>query len=199
MFIALTGTPGTGKSTVSIELERNGYQVLDLNQIAIERHLLTNFDDMRHTYEIDIDALNDYLLGLFEKNNDQHSIAKKNKYQNVSKNKENTIFLEGHISHLLDFIDLVIILRCNPVVLHKRLELKKWSKKKILENLEAEVVDVITFECVDNYDNNKIFEIDTTNSTPEKVVDDIISILAGSGTEFLPGNIDWSEEILKWY
>ena len=183
MIVALTGTPGTGKTTVSKQLQTEGYTVLALNEMAKEHNLLLDYDKERDTYEVNIDGLNKHIK------------------EQLKTIEYDTIFLEGHVSHLLELSELVIILRCHPNVLKKRLSAKSWSENKILENLEAEAVDSITIECVNNYKQDKIFEVDTTSESPKEIVQRIVAIVKCEvdSNEYLPGRIDWSEEILKWY
>lgn len=111
-------------------------------------------------------------------------------------NKGKIIIVEGHLAHLLS-VDTVIVLRCSPKILGKRLKKKKYNKKKIMENIEAEAVDVITVESLERY--KKVYEINTTNINQEKVAEDVESILGGKFKNYKVGNIDWSGEILEWY
>jgi adenylate kinase len=108
-------------------------------------------------------------------------------------------FLESHLAHLLARVDLVIILRCHPDELRHRLETKDWPENKIMENLEAEAVDAITIECINKYEKDNLFEIDTTHLEPKKVMETILGISNGTNIGNKPGKIDWSEEIMKWY
>jgi adenylate kinase len=185
MNIALTGTPGTGKSTVSKQLRKSGYTVHDLNEIVISNGLTISYDESRETQEVDLEGLNNYI---------KHNIITKNNGPS-----SDFIFFEGHLAHLIDNVELVIVLRCHPDELNKRLNEKDWNKLKIRENLEAETVDTITIECVIRFGENKVFEIDTTSKTQDKIQDIILNIIKGNTENYKPGNIDWSEEILKWY
>lgn len=179
MIVALTGTPGTGKSSVSKHLRNDGYEVLDINEIVLTENFVTAYDDTRKTSEVDLEALN--------------------KYMGECITSGDPVILEGHLAHLLSIIDQVIVLRCHPDELQRRLNDKGWSEAKIRENLEAEVVDSITIECLNTYDRDKIFEIDTTKDSPEKTMEKILDIISGRVEGYAPGRIDWSEEILKWY
>ena len=58
---ALTGTPGTGKSSVSEELRSRGYDVVDGKRFIIEHGLMGALDEARDTHEVDLDLLNDAL------------------------------------------------------------------------------------------------------------------------------------------
>ena len=188
MIVALTGTPGTGKSTVGKQLEDHGYTVISLNELAKSQNLLLAYDKRRATHEVDLDGLDDHLAKLFA---DQTA------------NDKPVTVLESHIAHLLSMTELVLILRCHPDQLRVRLGAggKAWHEDKIRENLEAEALDVITIECVEHYPEDKIFELDTTNEPPSKTAQRIIEIISSGGCtdDYRPGNIDWSEEILKWY
>jgi adenylate kinase len=97
-------------------------------------------------------------------------------------------------------MDKVIILRCHPRVLRKRLGKKKWRKQKIQENVDAEAIDVVLSETAHRYSAEDIFEIDTTNRTVEKVAAAIETIVKKNFQpikKYRLGQIDWSEEIVK--
>ena len=180
MIIALSGTPGTGKSSISAFLQNKEYETVSLNEIALENNFILGIDKERNSKILDIDKLDDY-------------IAKNYKDKNL-------VFIEGHSSHLLTNVDKVIILRCHPKKLEKRLEEKGWKKEKIRENVEAEILDVILCEAVEIHHEKNIFQIDTTEESAEVVASLIIEIIKNN---FQPmkkyniGNIDWSEEILN--
>jgi adenylate kinase len=184
MIIALSGTPGTGKTAVSEQLRKKGYKVIDINKIAQEQNFFTEYDRSRETHEVDLGGLNEYL---------------RKELPELAASGSTPLFLEGHLAHLFDFIDFVIILRCALDVLQERLNSKNWHEKKILENLEAEALDVITIEAVEKYGEDKVFEVDTSNVSIDIVLEKIQKIIEGDTDEFKPGKIDWSEEILKWY
>jgi adenylate kinase len=102
----------------------------------------------------------------------------------------------GHLSHLVG-ADLIVVLRCRPSVLEERLKGRRYSQAKVRENMEAEGCDVILIEAMEG--SAPVFEIDTTERTPEQVADAIGEILAGEKEKYEPGHIDWSEEVLGWY
>lgn len=182
MLIALSGTPGTGKSSVSALLKKEGYYIINLNELAINKGFVNRTKNRIDPKIIDIKKLNNY----------------------IGKNYRNDIlfFIEGHASHLLKVVDKVIILRCHPKILKTRLEKKKWNKVKINENIEAETIDIILCEAVEFHHEDDIFEIDTTDKKIRTVLLSIIEIIKSN---FIPlkkyhiGKIDWSEEILNNY
>ncbi|RLF29867.1 MAG: NMP kinase [Thermoplasmata archaeon] len=175
MLVAVTGTPGTGKSILCDYLEKKGYTILRLNEIALNNNFISGFDKKRNCYIIDVDKLSKYI---------------KDKY----KDYKGIIFLDGHFSHLLENLDKIIILRTKPVELKKRLLKKKWKKEKIRENLEAEILDIITLEALEKHSINKIYEIDTTREEIQKLGKITLNIIHGrfkNDKTYAVGNINW--------
>jgi len=170
MRIAISGTPCTGKTEVSKLLSKKlNYQLISINEFAEELDAFVGYDKKMESRILDLDKLK----------------------KEMKKNKGDFI-LEGHTSHLFP-MDLVIVLRCNPEILKKRLE-KRYpnNKLKVQENLEVEILGVITSEAVAN--NKKVYEIDTSNKSVEKSVDDVSNILKGKTKSFQVGKISWLEK-----
>ena len=55
MIIALTGTPGTGKTSISNILQKKGFKIIDLNEIACEKGFLIGRDEKRDSNIVDIE------------------------------------------------------------------------------------------------------------------------------------------------
>jgi len=180
MRIGLSGTPGTGKTSVASLLQKKGFTVLSVNDLASTHGFYQGIDKKRNTKILDLARINIYIRRL--------------------EPSSEFLFIEGHAAHLLTAVDKVILLRCHPQVLQKRLQQKGWSQKKIQENVDAEILDIILCEATDNHLKRDLFEIDTTEKTVKEIVTIILKILKNN---FKPtktysiGQIDWSEEILK--
>ncbi len=180
MYIALTGTPGIGKTSVSDVLRQKGFEVVDINKVAVKNNFFVGVDKERDSKIVDINKINNYI---------------KKHYP-----KENTIFFDSHISHLLKSVEKVILFRCHPDDLAKRIRNKKWKKEKIKENIEAEMLDVILCEALEHHSKENVFEIDTTNESIDEVASSAIEIIENkfkNMKKYKIGNIDWSEEILR--
>ncbi|MDR3075294.1 MAG: adenylate kinase family protein [Candidatus Methanoplasma sp.] len=175
MMIAITGTPGTGKTHLSKELTKRGYKVLDLNDHIRRNGLLEDKDEERDTYCVDVDSLDISL--------DEH------------RTKDLT-FIEGHISHCVS-CDMAIVLRCSPDILAERLKCRGYSDGKVAENVQAEILDVILCEASEA--DMPVYELDSSDDSPESIADKVTDILAGNTDKYRPGNIDWTGELEKWF
>jgi len=166
MIIAVTGTPGVGKTTVSKLLaEKLGYEHVNLRDYALEKDI----GEMKgEELEVEVDEL----VYNFERD---------------FKGKD--IVVDGHLSHFLP-ADLVVVLRAHPRLIGERLKERGYSREKVGENVEAELVDVILVEALE--ENENVIEVDTTGKTPEEVVDEILELIE-KGVKKRVGLVDWSE------
>jgi len=171
MLVAVTGTPGTGKTSVCKLLK--GVTVIDLRTLAEDHSELFSRDKKRKSLDVDVKVLRKFIPKI-----------------------DGTLVLDGHLSHHMK-PDFAIVLRCSPEVLAKRLAKRRWSKAKVRENLEAEAVDVVLIESMDLC--NEVFEIDTTEMTPLQVSKAVAEIIKGESGKYRPGNVDWSSEVMDWY
>ncbi len=183
--IIVTGTPGTGKTSVSRLLaEKLGCIHLDVSRYVIENRMYVSYDEERQTYVIDEDRVREAIKKLVE----------------TSK----CIIIDIHYPELLDFLqpDIVIILRTAPEILERRLKPRNWPENKVKENIMAEILGVPTANALSIVGSDKIYEIDTTDREPEEVVRIVLEdILEGKAK---PGpKIDWlsrmsPDELIKY-
>jgi adenylate kinase len=175
MLVAITGTPGVGKSTVAEEMGVLGYIAMSLDKLASQHGFIEGEED-------GMKLVNTEKLKRFVK----------------SIRSRNDIFLVSHYAHLMDPA-VTIVLRCNPDMLKKRLRAKDWSKDKVQQNIEAEAIDLITIEALEN--NVKVYEVDTSSIEPRFVVEEILKIVKNEmyAEKFKPGRVDWTEVVLGWY
>ena len=167
MKITITGTPGCGKTTVAKLLsELTGISVFHLSNLIREKGFYTDYDEERDAYVTDVEKLTEFFKG-----------------------KEKFI-AEGLVAHYIPS-DLCIILRVNPSELPKRLAGRGYSPHKVSENVEAERLAVIATEVFENPIAPRIALIDTTNRTPEDVVNLILKCMEG---EEVFDDVDWLEE-----
>ena len=147
--IFISGTPCTGKTTVSERLaEKLNWELVKVNDLAISNNLVLGIDEDKGYKIIDIDALNELLSDIIS--------------------KTDNLIVEGHLSHLCEGADKMIVLRLNPSILKNRLEERNYSESKIQENLEAEALAVCSAEAYEIY-GDKTNEIDASDKSVEEI------------------------------
>ena len=170
MKIAITGVPCTGKTEISKLLsKRLNYKLVQVNELAEKLNAFSGYDKKRECKTLDMDNL-----------------------EKEIKKVKGDVIIEGHTSHMFP-VDIIIVLRCSPETLKKRLEKRYPSNPtKVQENLEAEILGVITSEAI--MSSNRSYEIDTSDKIVEESVNNILKILKGKTEEFEIGKIDWLEK-----
>ncbi len=143
MIIAISGTPGTGKHTVSKVLARKiDYDILDLNRI-LKRG--------KKEREVTLEEVN----------------------KAFKKNEKDNLLVVSHLSHFIKSKDIsfVIVLRTDPITLIKRLEKRGYKKEKIYDNAIFEAMNGTYTEALQM--KKKVFQVDNTkniNNTIKKVM-----------------------------
>jgi len=169
--IAITGTPGVGKTTVSKVLgEKLGIRVIDITEVVKKYKLYTEKDEDMDSYVIDFEKLENFI--------------------NEIEKHEKDVILDGHASHLLN-PDYTIVLRCNPEIVKERLEKRGYKPKKVLENVQAEILDVCLCES-----KGRVYEIDTTNRDVEDIVNEIIEAIKHKKER--KGIVNWIEDYFDY-
>lgn len=171
MRIAITGTPGTGKTTAVEHLDLDqfdtDFEVIHLNDVIRERNFTTGRDEDRDSLVADLDAVADWL--------DDHGDA----------------IVESHLAHEFE-ADRVVVLRCAPEEIERRLEERGESVESARENAESEALDVVLSHAVQNHGEDHVYEIETTDRTPEAVAREIEAVIAGE-REPSAGTVDYIE------
>ncbi|QRV15140.1 adenylate kinase family protein [Haloterrigena salifodinae] len=173
MRIAVTGTPGTGKTTATELLESRftdddaapDFDVVHLNRVLEDEGLYTEVDADRESKIADLDALAAWLEG------------------------RDDVVIESHLAHHFA-ADRVAVLRCAPEQLEARLRERGETEAKATENAESEALDVILSEAVDEHGLESVYEIDTTDRDPEAVADALEAVATGE-REPSAGEVDY--------
>ena len=171
--IFITGTPCTGKTTVASRLDGH---VIKINDLARSHGFIMGIDENKGYEIIDIEKLSRHVGEL------------------IKDSRELMIF-EGHVSHLLDGADRVIVLRVRPEILEGRLEKRNYSPSKIRENLEAEALGVCSAEAYDRYGDN-VCEIDVSELSVDEIVGEVSKIISGE-VDCPVGEIDFMDWLIS--
>ncbi|KAI0053162.1 P-loop containing nucleoside triphosphate hydrolase protein [Auriscalpium vulgare] len=159
--IVITGTPGTGKSTHAQLLANESpipLRHINVGDLVKEKGLHDGFDEEWQSYSVDEDKLLDELEPL---------------------TAEGGIILDWHTCDAFPerWVDLVVVLRCDHTKLWDRLEKRGYPLKKIQENNEAEIMNVVIDEARSSY------------------AEEIVVELQSEGMEDLEGNV---ARIVQW-
>lgn len=172
MRILITGTPGTGKSSVSsIISRRKGWALLRLKDIAEK--------------------------GCVIKKEGKEKIVDLGKLRSATlrelKGKKDAI-IEGHLGcefHLP--VDFAFVLRTRPSALRRRLAKRGYPAGKIQVNLLSEMLDYCTQLSEQNYPH--VLEVDTTGRSARETSIRILGYLEGRVRKL--DRVGWKKELRK--
>ena len=149
-LIVITGTPGTGKSTLAKKIARK----LGFNRLDLHHHyprLAVGYNHKKKCYDIN-------LL--------KFSRLVKEKLTETKKG----LIVDSHIAHLLPrrLVTLCLVVTCPDLKqLQKRLQKRNYSPEKISENLEAEIFQVCQEEA--EAKRHRIVVMDTSLPSAQKM------------------------------
>ena len=171
----MAGVPGTGKTMVGSKLaKRLGCRFTTLSWLVLEKGLWISYDRGRRSFIVDYSRLVDLLKAFFS--------------------MKDCIVFETHwlepFSEIDKLVQKVLLLRCHPIVLYKRLSRRGWPRRKIAENVEAELVGVVASEALE-YFSDRVVELDTTRLSVYEAVEGALRLLSSHSRCC----IDWLEKI----
>ena len=166
--IGVTGTPGTGKKSVAPLVARKlGLECIGINEFTRSAGL----DDALSAGG-DVDTRE--LRRRFE--------------QEVS----GKVLAYGHLLPYVlrrGSVRRVAVLRCEPGVLKDRLKARRYPPQKVQQNVEAELIGLVSSDAYDRF-GGMTFEVDTTLTSPEEAASVVLAYLGGSGPD--SPRIDWT-------
>jgi len=140
--IIVTGTPGVGKTShAEAVAEATGLKHLAINTFAEDQGCYDGRDEEMQSWIVDEDKLLDAL--------------------EAAEVPNGGFILDWHACDLFpkSWIDLVVVLRCDSTILYDRLSARKYTAKKLEENMDAEIMQVLLDEAREAYDEEIVVEL----------------------------------------
>lgn len=171
--ITITGSPGVGKTTLANLLSRAlEFEVQSIESIAAQSNCLEGKDEVDNTILIDTNCL-----------------------QKQTQFLGKDCIVEGHLSHFIPS-NIIILLRCHPIVLKQRLHKRAYIESKIIENVEWEFLGGAWTEISQLERQTPVLEFDTSNEDAESICQIVIQKLQDTTSLSLSirEHIDWIEK-----
>ena len=171
-FVALTGTPGTGKTRTS-KLLAKGLRRVEVAELAQEARASRRSGS---GWVVDTEALGAWM--------ELRPPAK-------------TCLVVGHLAHLLP-VSRIIVLRCHPVELEHRLNrARKGTRSERRANAVAEAIDYILVEARST--KKPTWQVDTTHASPVEVAKRVSQVLR-TGRQPRSPQVDWLSDpvVTEW-
>ena len=148
MRICITGTPGTGKTTIAKQLGGIiNHKVLNEREFALAQGI-GEYDTQENELVVPLEKLESRLNKLLA--------------------KEKNIIVEGHmLCETKCKFDLVIVLRVHPERLAARLELRGYKDEKIQDNVFVEGIDYCKKHALRNYAKSMVLEAENKQTIKE--------------------------------
>lgn len=154
MNLMVTGTPGTGKTTLAKNLGKAlGFKVINEKDFALQNKI-GSFNDSNEL-EIPVDE--------FEKK------------ANIFLSKHDKIIIEGHVVCEMKLsVDKVIVIRVNPEILEMRLESRHYPPEKVMDNVFVEGIDYCKKHALRNFKKSKVIEVESKR-TQKETLDEVLA------------------------
>ena len=171
--MVITGTPGVGKTTLARLLAKAlGAELVSLGELVAREGLHEGLE--AGSLIVDLGALSKRVSEL------------------LSAGRGKLFVVEGHYAHLVvprEKLLMAIVLRRDPRELRQELLRRGYRGRKLLENLQAEVLDVCLYEAVQAYGPGRVYEIDTTGREAEDVLREAMEAIRARRGRV--GIVDW--------
>ncbi|KDN48230.1 P-loop containing nucleoside triphosphate hydrolase protein [Tilletiaria anomala UBC 951] len=190
--IVITGTPGTGKSTLSsmlvdptssssssastsASISSHLHHINVSSMIRQRKDLQVSYDEEWDAFEVDEDLLLDELEKqtggtapepVDEDEPQTGSATVSDASAGGEGDGEGGLILDWHTNEIWPerWVDLVVVLRTDHSVLWQRLESRGYPAHKIQENNQAEIMQTVLEEARGAYPNEAIVELQNNNN-----------------------------------
>ncbi|MBT4824908.1 AAA family ATPase [Candidatus Woesearchaeota archaeon] len=155
-IVVVTGTPGTGKTTLAKKLSKFlNYELITYKNIISKKKLFESYDEERKCKIVDVKKLNKHVLELIKKANNETVEG---------------IIIDSHLSHYFpkNSVGMCVVTKCKLKTLQGRLKKRRYNAKKVRENLDCEIFDVCLTEAEEK--GHKCMLVDTSTRYNTKTI-----------------------------
>ena len=156
--VLITGTPGTGKtSTSQLVAERSGFKCVNVGDLVKQHECHEGKDGEFDAYILDEDKLCDVMEPIMA---------------------EGGCIVDFHSPEFFPerWFELVLVLRTNTEVLFDRLGARGYNEKKQAENMECEIMEIVSEAAKESYAAEIVHELQSnTIEELESNVDRVLS------------------------
>ncbi|KAF7815521.1 adenylate kinase isoenzyme 6-like protein [Senna tora] len=139
--ILVTGTPGTGKTTMSSALaEATQLRHINVGELVKEKNLHDGWDDELDCYVINEDLVCDELEDAMEEGG-------------------NIVDYHGCDFFPERWFDCVVVLQTDNTVLYDRLSKRGYADSKLSNNIECEIFQVLLEEAKESFPEDKVIAL----------------------------------------
>jgi len=178
--VVITGTPGVGKHTIAESLTAimGKIPILDINGIILSENLLisSSKNGNNNDNEVDIQKSTKFFASLLYEDKFQKSI------------------IVGHLAPYVinsDLVDFVVVLRRSPYELRKIYQERIYSESKTRDNINAEILGIISYDASKNFEHSKLCELEnSSNFIPSSVAQSVLEMYLNAKSRPF-GFIDW--------
>ena len=164
--IIITGTPGVGKTSHCEQLAANtGLKHLSINQIVKDRGCHDGWDAEYKSWIVDEDKVTYHTFPLKSPICHQMKVADDARQLLDALEDDGTqnggYIIDWHACDLFpeSWIDLVVVLRTDTAKLYDRLKARQYPEKKLQENMDSEIMEVLLEEARGAYDEEIVVEL----------------------------------------
>jgi adenylate kinase len=176
MLVLIAGTPGVGKTTVAREVaKRLGVTYVNVAELAVNEGLVAGYDSERGAYVIDEEAVRAKLRELALRGR---------------------AVVDTHVVSAVppELVEVAVVLRLDPRELERRLKARGYPPSKVLENVQAEILDACLIEAVEAFGGERTFEVDASGKSVDEVVEEVLKIVR-ERRGGKPGSVNWLERL----
>lgn len=155
MRVLITGTPGTGKTSIREELSQRGYTTFEGNVLAEKAEAFVDDTDTKSAAKYPVKIVDEDILAEWIEDN-------------INPSDDEIVFISTHLEGMIDetLFDKAVCLVTPLNVLRKRLEQRGYPEEKIMDNITSQAMEEHRINCEYTFgtvEQGKLLVLDTAD------------------------------------